>query len=1285
MPSNVISLQFEDLLTQTGLARLKDLANQVLNDSSKTAELVFTHFKDQANGLPLRLPVDILKIADRIEIELKSAIQGGFDLIGLPAWLGELKVTISEAGDSLQNLQLEFESELHAFVDKTTQQAARIPFVISVVDEGDVRLFKVEQSKSIPSPELTFGGLEARLQNSGLSFTTQYISEFELDMEVLFPEMSDEEGNSPYAANMRFLYQHNSFAVNATNLPIASIYGGISLIINTFSITYVHGEDIDISGQGQLMLPVFDNQPLLFNLDVDSITHRYSLNISGTGVSVYAGPVIISNPEFDMEIVNGVVSDLAGHAGLSIEGLDNANGERAVLGVLFGYNSSNHFTVALNTDPDNPFEVVIGGFAFKIKMLNLAFSASSLQYPFTFSGGLILPGLQDSHGGQAEVDLTIEVENEHSFRAISNSNNIFVFGNLKISDISVDIQKETDRFILGVSGKLTIEGMGGESKQIDVDIDIVNDGSFVIRGEASPAIKVLDVPSLIAIYLSMIELSNSNNNWGFAMGGVIHNRLVIPGMEALLPDKVLLRNFNVGADIDLDMRLSWPSGLSIDLGSGSSNEEIRIPVNGRFGNAITLDAMNLAYGDFAADLVPLTIGFSGANIRMGPVSAAIEGLGLKLLVNKIQDPVSHPGNFGVVDIDLEFLPPQGLGVSLNTAVFTGGGYLFYDKARGEYAGSVELSMKGLFHVGAIGLISSKMPDGKPGTSVLFIMAVTFPPPGIALGFGFFINGMGGIIGIHRTIMTDKLRDGVKSGTVKNLLFPVNIVDNIPAIINDINEVFPIKRDQFIIGPMAIITWGVPTIMRIDLGLAIEFANPVRFGILGVLRVALPSTNLALIKLNVAFLGLIDFEKKMLSFDASLFDSRILTFSLEGDMVLRLSWGDKKDFLLSMGGFHPSYTPPAYLMIPLMKRMTVKILTGNPRITLSSYFAITTNTVQFGASLDFLFKVSRFKVVGEFGYDVLFQFSPFRFIADAYARLAVKLGRRSLLSISLDFTLEGPTPWRAKGTAKFKVLFFKVKVKFDKTWGDQHQTRLEEIYVYPLLLEACEDDMNWRSISGAHGDAGVRMKGVEPDDGLLLTPDGFIELTQKIVPLKAPVKRFGQYNPGDFNRFEIRSPRIGNTAANGSDMYDSFAPASFLPLSDAEKLSAPSFERQASGVRLGSSTSIKTGAGVNRTVKYQEIINDREYIEVHEPANYNVLQPNEVAFMVTHGAMARSPFSRRKDLFVNRRSVKVKDPDYVLVNTETMEQVGGSYPGYMQAYEAMQAGVQNVQIVIKEDE
>ena len=46
----------------------------------------------------------------------------------------------------------------------------------------------------------------------------------------------------------------------------------------------------------------------------------------------------------------------------------------------------------------------------------------------------------------------------------------------------------------------------------------------------------------------------------------------------------------------------------------------------------------------------------------------------------------------------------------------------------------------------------------------------------------------------------------------------------------------------------------------------------------------------LLRLQVNFLGVIDFEQERFSFDASLFDSKLLCFTLSGDMAMRLYWG-----------------------------------------------------------------------------------------------------------------------------------------------------------------------------------------------------------------------------------------------------------------------------------------------------------------------------------------------------------------------------------------------------------
>lgn len=1091
------------------------------------------------------------------------------------------------------------------------------------------------------------------------------------------------------AAAVSVAYSSNRLTFTASNPPPINI-GGFTLAFSSVGFAIEKNPATgnsalkDLNFAGSMTIPACEPgfNTLAFVFDMTEGGNRYSikLNPGAPATVLKLGPVSLGLNLFDLEVENGAVKSLAGSAGLSMEGFKNESGNPVNLAVKFSYNSGNSsYSLGLDTTGGASFDIVIGGFKLKLTSLQISFTSSQLVYPFTFAGGLEIPGLKDSDNKPASLDITISVEDKDNFSVISQSSAAFSLGNLKVSQLAVTIEKDGSNLKVELSGKLTIEQQGNDAKSLDVEILIMSDGTFRIKGQADPAIKLLDIPSAVRVYLSMIELSRLNNKWGFAMGGLVQNLIVIPGMDNLLPNELNLRTLSVADKFDLDLGVKWPSGLSIDIG-GDGGGDVSVPVNGKFGDAISLDALKISYGDFTAPTVPIKFMFMGASIKLGPVAATVDGLGLEVILSK-RDPFDDPGNFGVVDIDLEFLPPAGLGISLDTPVFTGGGYLFYDKPKGEYAGAVELSFKGMFAISAVAVINSKMPDGLPGTSVLFIMSVEFTP-GIALGFGFFISGLGGIIGIHRTIQVDKLREGVKTGSIKNILFPTNIVSNISKIISDIKDVFPVKRDQFIIGPMAAITWGVPTIMRLDLGLAIEFANPVRFGILGVLRVILPDEKVALVKIQVAFLGIIDFEKQMLSFDASLFDSKILTFGLEGDMALRLSWGEKKDFVLSVGGFHPRYNPPAHLNIPKMKRLTVKILSGNPRLTLTSYFAVTTNTVQFGAGIDFYFGVSKFKVIGEFGFDVLFQFSPFYFVADAYARLAVKLGSTTLLGISLDFSLEGPTPWRAKGTAKFTILFITCKVKFDKTWGERRDTRLDDKDVLPLLISALDEDRNWRSLNTAHGVPGVRMKALEAGDELILTPNGVIEISQKVVPLNSNIEKFGQYSPKDYTKFEIVEAHIGSdSSASKSYIYDVFAPANFIKADDKEKLKLPSFERQASGIQIrGSGADLEAGAGINREVTYEQMLEDKNFITVL-PLNTNAgLGVRESAFMMTHGAIGRSAFSNRRKLMVNPAKVKVKEPEFAVVDTDSLDQVGATYIGYMQAHEALQSAGSNVQII-----
>ena len=107
--------------------------------------------------------------------------------------------------------------------------------------------------------------------------------------------------------------------------------------------------------------------------------------------------------------------------------------------------------------------------------------------------------------------------------------------------------------------------------------------------------------------------------------------------------------------------------------------------------------------------------------------------------------------------------------------------------------------------------------------------------------------------------------------------------------------------------MAKIGWGTPTLISVSLGVMIEIPGDVV--ILGRLRVALPTDDDPVLVLQVSFVGALEFDKKRIWFFATMYESRVLFITLEGEMGLLMDFSDNPNFVLSVGGFHPRFTPP----------------------------------------------------------------------------------------------------------------------------------------------------------------------------------------------------------------------------------------------------------------------------------------------------------------------------------------------------------------------------------------
>jgi hypothetical protein len=711
-------------------------------------------------------------------------------------------------------------------------------------------------------------------------------------------------------------------------------------------------------------------------------------------------------------------------------------------------------------------------------------------------------------------------------------------------------------------------------------------------------------------------------------------------LAQILPRDGLAASFEFGLD--------WTSAGGLRL-RGGVGLEVDLPVHVALG-PLTVDRMQLLVRAGTEEL-GATIAASVA-VGIGPLRAAVDGLGLTARLRFVPR-----GNLGVADLAIELQPPTGIGLSIDTSSVTLAGYLRIDPARGRYVGAVEVSLFKKLDLVAVGVLTTRMPDGSPGFSLIAVLSVGLPSP-IPLGYNFYLTRIGGLLGLNRSVDLDALRRGLTTGAAENVLYPTDILARIDAIVTDLDTLFPQTRGQFVVGPTVEIVWNTPPLFKVKLGVLVEIGTPTRVAIVGAARVALPSEDEPLLDLKVAFLGTIDFDAGLLSFDASIYDSYIgrggFKFSFEGDIAVRLSWGKQKDFLASVGGFHPAYTAPAYLRVPKLKRISLSLLKDNPRLKLTSYLALTTNTIQFGAELDFYFHVSHFSIVGDFGFDVLFQWSPFRFDAAVRAHLAVRAGDSDLLSLRLAFQLQGTTPWHAKGEASFGILFWTISVHFDKTWGEQVDLSLPSVAVLPAALDEFRRDLNWKAALSA---TATQLVQLFPTTGLVIDAAGILEISQALVPLGAQLSLFNNAAPSDISALDVHTLRIAGTLVTPHDVPGEFAPAAFRELSDQDKLAAASYETMKSGVAAAGADTLVADYLLGRPVTYERIVDDG----TPAPPARSQAPASLATFtrLVRGGAVGSSPLSKKAAVDRQRNSVRdvaLSDERFTVVTTSDLRAV-----------------------------
>jgi len=696
----------------------------------------------------------------------------------------------------------------------------------------------------------------------------------------------------------------------------------------------------------------------------------------------------------------------------------------------------------------------------------------------------------------------------------------------------------------------------------------------------------LEVGKFGVSFGGQIQGSGGQSTADFSVGGEIGaGKLSISFADGdgFLTD--ILGGIQLDSDFDLAFGYSTDDGLYF---IGSSALEIQLPLHLDLG-PVEVSALTFTIG-IENNAFPTAIS-SDIKASLGPLAAVVKNIGLEIDFVLTDD---RSGNAGPIDIKLGFKPPNGVGLSLDVGIVKGGGYLYFDFDKEEYAGALELVFSGIVTVKAIGLITTRMPDGSDGFSLLIIVSAEFGTP-FQLGFGFTLNAVGGLLGLNRTMELEVIAAGVRTGSINSVMFPDNIIENAPRIISDLRQFFPPAQDVFLIGPMAKLGWGTPTLVSASLGIIVEIP-PGNIAILGVLKVALPDEDAALIIIQVSFIGALEVDKQRLWFYASLYDSRVIFITLDGDMGLLIAWGNEANFVLSVGGFHPSFKPPP-LPFPNPNRIAINILNESfARIRVEGYFAVTSNTVQFGANVEVYFGLSAFNISGHVGFDALFQFSPFYFIITISASFDVKVFGIGLFSVRMRGELEGTSPWHIEGEGSISVLFWDIDVPFSHTWGEDENTTLPAIDIMPLITAEFEKLDNWTAEVPASNQLLVSLRKIESGDALILHPVGVLRVNQRAIPLDLDLDKLGNQKPKDAKRLTVEV--IDTSLAKVADTKEQFPTAQYKNLSDANKLSAPAYEKQNAGIELSvSNQQLKSPAAVKRVVRYEQNIIDNNFISL----------------------------------------------------------------------------------------
>jgi hypothetical protein len=712
-------------------------------------------------------------------------------------------------------------------------------------------------------------------------------------------------------------------------------------------------------------------------------------------------------------------------------------------------------------------------------------------------------------------------------------------------------------------------------------------------------------------------------------------------------------------ELNADVRLEWSSATGWHF-HACTGLALDVPVFFRAGPA-TVSSLHLGlHTDGPGVGLELSCSVSA---ELGPASLAVERTGADVLLSA----PSGGGNLGALDLTVAFRPPSGVGLVVEAGPAGGGGFLGFDPGRGEYAGAVELQL-GKIGVKAVGVLSA----GPGDWSLLLLLYAQIPR--IQLGFGFTLEGIGGLIGVQRGVDLPQLIAGMRNGAFDDVLFPPDPVGDAPRILGRLGTLFPVRSGALTIGPMADVHWGKPLILTARLAVLLQLDNALgsaggplalaRVVLIGQVRVAVgpteedPYARVVLLIVDVS--GFWDLADRRYGFVAALRDSTVAGIDITGGLGVWGEYGDRPRFLLAAGGFNPRFQDVPAQLRGALDRLGASFSVGRFALVLAGYFALTPATIQAGLNLRATATIGSVGLAGDIGVDVLIYRRPrTRFIADFHVIVEVSYRGHTLAGVKVTGTIEGPSRWHLAGKATFSILWWDISVPFDESWGTPAPLLTELADVAALLAAELAKPENWSAQLPAGAGALVTLAPRRGDPAPRAHPLGAFVFAQQVAPLGLTLEKFGDSAVAGPARFDIESVTVaGRPVTRPGPVQEHFARAQFLEMSEEDRLTRPGFEAMDAGVEFSSAAFETSAAPVRSDLGYETRYLDLAAGQTRDGpgAGTAALDYDLIQGFARYGAAGRAPQRAADQMDAVRLPIAVSAPPVAAADRRTLHAV-----------------------------